>query len=111
MTLRLKGREVSLRIFVDGEEVETAPALLENVEITLNTPSATQPARTSLTFEDFVAAKAPLDHAPCPGVPYVFVDSKWVQDWPMPPGMAPMRRELDAMAALWCYSVSQKLGD
>lgn len=108
MTLRFKGWEVSLRTYVDGVPAEAVPMRLDNIEITL--PEPTPPARTRLTLDDWIAAKAPLDHAPpCPEAAYVFVDGAWVQDWPIP-GSEPIRRTLSPMCALWCYSVSQQIG-
>lgn len=103
--IRLKGRELSLQVFIDGRPVgEAVPMHAENIEIILPEPPA--PTRDRLTLDDWIAAKAPLDHAPCAEAPYLFVDGRWVQDWPMPGDMAPIRRDLDATTALWCCSVA-----
>lgn len=121
MVQRIKGQDIYIRAFIDGrpiEEVEAErerAAAAEPISFTITAsegeigPPSVPPARTRVTLDDWIAAKAPLDHAPVPEAPYKFTGGVWVQDWPIP-GREPMRRTLSFWPAFWCYSIAQKLG-
>lgn len=99
-----------MRVLIDEVEVEHHGYRLHDVEIEFKLPPT--PARTTITLDDWIAAKAPLDLAPCSEAPYTLVDGcRWVQDWPMPAGMPAMRRDLCASTMMWCYSIARKLDE